>query len=44
MITQETAQKLELPVVDTGRVRGVNSSAIANQLFSICFVYLFFLE
>lgn len=30
MITQETAQKLELPVVDTGRVRGVNSSAIAD--------------
>ncbi|GHT89263.1 hypothetical protein FACS1894137_18220 [Spirochaetia bacterium] len=30
MITQETAQKLDLPVVDTGRVRGVNSSAIAD--------------
>ncbi|GHT54721.1 hypothetical protein FACS1894106_5880 [Spirochaetia bacterium] len=30
MITQETARKLDLPIVDTGRVRGVNSSAIAD--------------
>jgi predicted aspartyl protease len=30
MITKETAQRLELTIIDTGRVVGVNSSTIAD--------------